>query len=89
MYLFITQSELLSRTDHCEGEEALSLPGTGGDFPCEGGRQFSGRQSCFLFLLLNTASRTKQQTPQKDSDSGKYAKQFSSVAAAVWGWNTA
>lgn len=54
MYLFITQSELVSCIGHCEGREALSLPGAGRDFPCEDGRQFAGRQSCFLLRLLKT-----------------------------------
>lgn len=49
-HLFITQSELMSRSDH--GEAALSLPGKGGDTPCDVGRRFAGRQSCFLFRLL-------------------------------------
>lgn len=53
-HLFITQSELGSCKDDCDGVVALNFPG---DLPCEVGRKFAGRQSCFLFRLHSTFAR--------------------------------
>jgi len=56
-HLFITQSEPASCKEDCDGAFALIRPG---DFPCEVGRNLTGRQSCFLFRLLPHFSLPRQ-----------------------------